>query len=50
MNDMYMPPHDLLTLLSIKNNADYKEMSGTNCCDTVKCPYRRGKKKAAQIV
>ena len=57
MNNMCMPLHDLLTLLSIKYDADYKEMSGTllatyvlNGCDTVSCPYRRGKKKAAQIV
>ena len=57
MNSMYMPLHDLLTLLSIKYDADNKEMSGTllatyvlNGYDTVSCPYRRGKKKAAQIV
>ena len=42
MNNMCMPLHDLLTLLSIKYDADYKEMSGTllatyvfNGCDTV---------------
>ena len=59
INNMYMPLHDLLTLLSIKYDADYKEMSGTrlatyvfNDCDTVSFPYmyRRGKKKASQIV
>ena len=57
MNNMCMPLHDLLTLLSIKYDTDYKEMSGTllatyvlDGCDTVSCPYRCGKKKAAQIV
>ena len=57
MNNMYMPLHDLPTLLSVKYDADYKAMSGTllttyvlNGCDTVSCPYRLGKKKAAQIV
>ena len=57
MNNMYMPLHDLLTFLSIKYDVDYKAMSGPllatyvlNGCDTVSCPYRCGKKKAAHIV
>ena len=57
MNDKYMPLHDLLTLLSIKYDTDYKEMSGTllatyilNGFDTVNYPHRRGQKKASQIV
>ena len=55
MNDKYIPIHDLLSLLSIKYDADSKKISGTllatyvlSGCDTVSYPYRRGKKKAAQ--
>ena len=57
MNDKYMPLHDLLTLLSIKYDTDYKEMSVAllatyvfSGCDTVNYLYRRGQKKASQIV
>ena len=57
MEDKYMPLRNMLTLLSIKYDADYKEMSGTllatyvlGGCDTVSYPYRHGKKKTAQIV
>ena len=56
MNDKYMPINDLLSLLSIKYDADSKEMSGTllatyvlSGCHTVSYSYRPDKNKAAQI-